>query len=230
MVAPPPIQLANLGMADSIILMVLALVVFGPRRLPQIGRQIGKLMFEFRKASNDFKFQMEEELRAAEDADRRRKEEAERQRVAALAATSQESVSAPAQSVEARADIGAVESPSGSPDAGESTYPGQYPTETPAAGSEAGDGTPVIQPPQTGEQVSASRPEYFYEPTATAEVEPTAVAELKSEASAEANAASLMTDAAGTGPVENAAIPSDSIPTPNTESSASPKEPVSQHG
>ena len=50
-------------MADSLILMVLALVVFGPRRLPQIGRQIGKLMYEFRKASNDFKFQMEEELR-----------------------------------------------------------------------------------------------------------------------------------------------------------------------
>jgi len=31
--------------------MVIALVVFGPRRLPQIGRQIGKLMYEFRKAS-----------------------------------------------------------------------------------------------------------------------------------------------------------------------------------
>ena len=50
-------------MPDTLILMVLALVVFGPRRLPKIGRQIGKLMYEFRKASNDFKFQMEEELR-----------------------------------------------------------------------------------------------------------------------------------------------------------------------
>src|SRR5579859_6174822 len=77
---PPPIQFASLGMADSLILMVLALVVFGPRRLPQLGRQIGKLMYEFRKASNDFKFQMEEELRAAEEADRRKKEEEERQR------------------------------------------------------------------------------------------------------------------------------------------------------
>src|SRR3954471_16619495 len=79
-ITPPPIQLANLGMADSFILMVMALVVFGPRRLPQIGRQIGKLMYEFRKASNDFKFQMEEELRSAEEADRRKKEEEERQR------------------------------------------------------------------------------------------------------------------------------------------------------
>ena len=72
-------------MADSLILMVMALVVFGPRRLPQIGRQVGKLMYEFRKASNDFKFQMEEELRSAEEADRRKKEEEDRQRQLAAA-------------------------------------------------------------------------------------------------------------------------------------------------
>src|SRR5271166_1751324 len=84
MIAPPPIQAASLGMADTLILMVIALVVFGPRRLPQIGRQIGKLMYEFRKASNDFKFQMEEELRNAEEADRRKKEE---DRIKTLAAT-----------------------------------------------------------------------------------------------------------------------------------------------
>src|ERR1700761_9051227 len=82
---PPPILTANLGMADSIILMVLALVVFGPRRLPQIGRQIGKLMYEFRKASNDFKFQMEEELRQSEEADKRKRAEEERQRALAAA-------------------------------------------------------------------------------------------------------------------------------------------------
>ena len=80
----PPIQIASLGMWDSLILMVMALVVFGPRRLPQIGRQIGKLMYEFRKASNDFKFQMEEELRSSEEADRRKKED---ERLRALALT-----------------------------------------------------------------------------------------------------------------------------------------------
>jgi sec-independent protein translocase protein TatB len=80
---PPPIELASLGMADTFILMVIGLVVLGPRRLPQIGRQIGKLMYEFRKASNDFKFQMEEELRNSEEADRRKKEE-ERQSQLAL--------------------------------------------------------------------------------------------------------------------------------------------------
>jgi sec-independent protein translocase protein TatB len=50
-----------------------------------IGRQLGKLMYEFRKASNDFKFQMEEELRTAEEADRRKKAEEERQRALAAA-------------------------------------------------------------------------------------------------------------------------------------------------
>ncbi len=112
---PTSIQAANLGMADSIILMVMALVVFGPRRLPQIGRQIGKLMYEFPTASNDFKFQMEEELRLAEESDRRKKEEAERTRVAALAAPVEAPVATPVQTIEAQADIGAVESPAASP-------------------------------------------------------------------------------------------------------------------
>ena len=219
MVTPPPIQLANLGMADSFILMVLALVVFGPRRLPQIGRQIGKLMFEFRKASNDFKFQMEEELRTAEDAERRKKEEAERQRMTALAAESQASVSAPAQTVESTADIGAVEP------ATASAYPEQYPPEAsapnaePSQDSEPAEAAPteaalVIRPPQTGEQVSASRPEYFYESPA-APAEPAAMAELNPEASAEANADSAVTGAAAEPDAacdQNSTHPANSVP------------------
>src|SRR5580693_7256213 len=70
---PPTIQIASIGIPDTLFLMLLALVVFGPRRLPEIGRQIGKLMYEFRKVSNDFKFQMEEELRASEEAARQQK-------------------------------------------------------------------------------------------------------------------------------------------------------------
>ena len=131
-------------MVDSLILMVMALVVFGPRRLPQIGRQIGKLMYEFRKASNDFKFQMEEELRNAEEADRRKKEEERQRSLAALAATEQASVSA-----DPPAPIKAVESPY----PGEGTYPPQYPTEAAAEQT-----VPRILPPSTGETVAASRP------------------------------------------------------------------------
>ena len=98
----PPIAMANIGMADTLILMVLALVVFGPRRLPQIGRQLGRLMYEFRKASNDFKFQMEEELRQAEEADRRKREElGQLQALAAIQPL--ESVGAQAQAASAQA-------------------------------------------------------------------------------------------------------------------------------
>lgn len=92
---PLPIEAANIGMADSLILMVMALVVFGPRKLPQLGRQMGKLMYEFRKASNEFKFQMEEELRAAEEADRKRQEAAQPQ-PAALSTPAAEAPAEPA--------------------------------------------------------------------------------------------------------------------------------------
>jgi sec-independent protein translocase protein TatB len=138
---PPTIETANLGMADSLILMVMALVVFGPRRLPQIGRQIGKLMYEFRKASNDFKFQMEEELRVSEEADRRRKEEEERQR--------QLAANPPAQ-------IEAAVSTSETPATTESSSPygGGYAD----AQVKAEAAYPSIQPPATGEPVPAAWP------------------------------------------------------------------------
>lgn len=213
---PAPILVANIGMADTFILMVLALVVFGPRRLPQIGRQIGKLMFEFRKASNDFKFQMEEELRAAEDADRRNREEAERQRVAALAAQSQASVSAPAQTVEASADIGAVEPPAAS------AYPEQYPAETSSTTSEAAGAIPGIQPPRTGEQVSAEAPY----PTALEQ----AVTEVNPDADASANAEGLSAESRTVSGDVHREPQGNSIHNPETESSTPPKETVSQHG
>ena len=150
----PPILLGTISMVDSIILMVMALVVFGPRRLPQIGRQIGKLMYEFRKASNDFKFQMEEELRQAEEADRRKKEEEHQRSLASAAASEQASVSAdPA--------ISSVQ-PSQSPYPGECTYPEQYPTETNPDAPPMGESSPRIMPPAVGETVAASNPNRAY--------------------------------------------------------------------
>jgi sec-independent protein translocase protein TatB len=57
---------------DTIFIFCLALIIFGPKKLPEIGRQIGKLMVEFRRASNEFKMQIEEELRASEEAERQK--------------------------------------------------------------------------------------------------------------------------------------------------------------
>jgi sec-independent protein translocase protein TatB len=219
-------------MADTLILMVLALVVFGPRRLPQIGRQIGKLMFEFRKASNDFKFQMEEELRLAEEADRRKKEEEERKRAAALAAPVQPAVEAsvetPAQSIEAQADIGAVE-PSSEPLPATETTPAKVTGEA----QETVVPLPRLQPPQTGEQVSAGRPGW-----------------AANEAPSGAEVPILPETGGGTeaGTLEDPGLPSDSEAhpaasaeasttpkngaggEPETQSPIPPKEPVSQHG
>jgi sec-independent protein translocase protein TatB len=58
--------------ADTIFIFCLALIIFGPKKLPEIGRQIGKLMVEFRRASNEFKMQIDEELRASEEAERQK--------------------------------------------------------------------------------------------------------------------------------------------------------------
>ncbi|MBX6360329.1 Sec-independent protein translocase subunit TatA/TatB [Pseudacidobacterium ailaaui] len=57
---------------DSIFIFLLALVLFGPKKLPEIGRQIGKLLAEFRRASNEFKMQIDEELRAMEHEERQK--------------------------------------------------------------------------------------------------------------------------------------------------------------
>src|ERR1700742_3776403 len=61
-----------MSLPDTIFIFGLALVIFGPKKLPEIGRHLGKLVLEFRRASNEFKMQIEEELRAAEIADRQK--------------------------------------------------------------------------------------------------------------------------------------------------------------
>jgi len=52
----------NLGFPEMIFIFLLALIIFGPKKLPEIGRQIGKAMNEFKRASNEFKAQIESEI------------------------------------------------------------------------------------------------------------------------------------------------------------------------
>jgi sec-independent protein translocase protein TatB len=47
-------------------------MLFGPKRLPKLARELGKWVGEFRRASNEFKMQMDDELRLAEQADRQK--------------------------------------------------------------------------------------------------------------------------------------------------------------
>jgi sec-independent protein translocase protein TatB len=60
------------GFGDSAFIVILALLLFGPKKLPVLARQLGKLMADFRRASNEFRTQMEEELRISEQADRQK--------------------------------------------------------------------------------------------------------------------------------------------------------------
>ena len=53
-----------LGGPELVLILVLALIVFGPRRLPEIGKSMGKLLAEFRKASHDFQRTIEDEVEA----------------------------------------------------------------------------------------------------------------------------------------------------------------------
>jgi sec-independent protein translocase protein TatB len=57
---------------DSAVLILLVLLLFGPKKLPELARQFGKLMADFRRASNEFRSQMEDELRLSEQADRQK--------------------------------------------------------------------------------------------------------------------------------------------------------------
>jgi Tat protein translocase TatB subunit len=52
----------NLGFSEMLFLFLLALIIFGPKKMPEIGRQIGKALNDFKRASNEFKAQIEQEI------------------------------------------------------------------------------------------------------------------------------------------------------------------------
>lgn len=57
--------MGNLGMPEIMMIMFLALLLFGPKKLPEIGKQVGKAMGEFKRASNDLKRSIEDEMEKA---------------------------------------------------------------------------------------------------------------------------------------------------------------------
>jgi sec-independent protein translocase protein TatA len=73
-----------IGMPELIVIMVLALIIFGPRKLPELGRSLGRSLNEFKRASNELKHTLDEEIRVEEqrttDAERHAQRVAEEQR------------------------------------------------------------------------------------------------------------------------------------------------------
>jgi TatA/E family protein of Tat protein translocase len=56
----------SIGMPELIVIFVIALIIFGPRKLPELGRTLGKSLSEFKKASNELRSTIEEEIRLEE--------------------------------------------------------------------------------------------------------------------------------------------------------------------
>lgn len=56
----------GLGIGELLVIFVIALVVFGPKKLPEIGRSVGRAMAEFKKASQEFQDSMREEMKEVE--------------------------------------------------------------------------------------------------------------------------------------------------------------------
>jgi sec-independent protein translocase protein TatA len=58
--------MGNIGFPELMVIFVVALLVFGPKRLPELGRSLGRGIAEFRKASTDLKTSIEREIESAE--------------------------------------------------------------------------------------------------------------------------------------------------------------------
>jgi TatA/E family protein of Tat protein translocase len=58
-------------MPELVIILVIALIIFGPRKLPELGRSLGRSIGEFKKASNELRSTLEEEIRLEEQRDQR---------------------------------------------------------------------------------------------------------------------------------------------------------------
>jgi TatA/E family protein of Tat protein translocase len=124
-----------LSIPHMIVVFVIVLVVFGPQKLPELARGLGKLMAEFRKASTDFKYAFEEEMRELE----RQAREVARNKAEAAAA----SAAAQAQPATLATPSGAETEAGG----GESASPGA--TEGSAAEGAGSEG-PVVAPVAEG--------------------------------------------------------------------------------
>jgi sec-independent protein translocase protein TatB len=166
------------GFEDTAVIVILALLLFGPKKLPVLARQLGKLMADFRRASNEFRSQMEEELRISEQADRQKQ-------VAAIQAAAP-----PTPALEA--------STQSAPEYGESTtdypqdYPPNYATDSPteatplAAAEPAPEPGPAPAPIATSGELSIMPPSTGlpvpnHSPASTSDVATTHESELETE-------------------------------------------------
>ena len=71
----------SIGMPELIIILVIALIIFGPRKLPELGKSLGRSLNEFKRASTDLQNTLEQEIRLEEEKEKQTREKpAERDR------------------------------------------------------------------------------------------------------------------------------------------------------
>jgi sec-independent protein translocase protein TatB len=162
------------GFEDSAVIVLLALLLFGPKKLPVLARQLGKLMGDFRRASNEFRTQMEEELRISEQADRQKQ-------IAAIEAAAPPTAVADPIAEPESPQLALPEPDFASATESNSEHPQEHlidsPTESTSGSADdpapalpiATSGELTILPPSTGLPVSNSTPASTAEPNATAQ-------------------------------------------------------------
>jgi len=101
----------TLGGPELFLIFVVALIVFGPRKLPEIGKSLGKMMGEFRRASNDFRNTIENEVEAEKIRDSLRIEPPAVEPLSPARALPADAGSAPPDQAPAAAHAGAPEEP-----------------------------------------------------------------------------------------------------------------------
>jgi sec-independent protein translocase protein TatA len=67
----------SIGMPELIIILTIALIIFGPRKLPELGRSLGKSLSEFKRASNELRNTLDEEIRIEDQRNAERQRQAE---------------------------------------------------------------------------------------------------------------------------------------------------------
>jgi TatA/E family protein of Tat protein translocase len=65
----------SIGMPELIIILVLALIIFGPRKLPELGKSLGRSLNEFKKASTDLQNTLEQEIKIEEQKEQKEKDD-----------------------------------------------------------------------------------------------------------------------------------------------------------
>jgi sec-independent protein translocase protein TatA len=99
----------GIGMPELIVILVIALIVIGPQKLPELARSLGKGLAEFRRATDDFKRNIEDEAKAAEEKERIAKEVAAKEGAAAAPSSAEAAAVPTADAADAATPAGVAE-------------------------------------------------------------------------------------------------------------------------